>query len=420
MLTELKLANFKLFTDEATVRFRPITVFIGGNNSGKTAIIDFLTLLQQTPKNNPYQFSHHEKTFLNGINRGTYREPFANMQPAGSTNQVIRFSLTARLPAALRASRTNRPWYCQSVAAADYHADSPGGLVKYALLNRAGQEVLRLPAAVTPRWCDPIPATAPERRLSFAAAHFPNPERECRQELERLHFLRAHREHPATAVAAKPRTTDQMSRNGGDAIHHLKAIHDRQDDAWNFLAPQLAAIANIAELKFRPTDRFVNYTENGPEYNCTRAFVRASPGGPETDLSATGHGAANAVSILTAGAILEPEATLVVEHPETSLDPATELAMGQYFADLWWERQVGSIIETHSDKLLLRLRRLVAIGLLNPEDLAIAYFTADPENGNRPMVKNLEVNPDGSLSPGLPMALFGADLIEGLAMNAGK
>ena len=182
------------------MRFRPITVFIGGNNSGKTAVIDFMPLLQQTPENISYQFPYHEKTFLNGINRGAYREPFANMQPAGSTDQARRFSLTARLPAALRSKGTNQPWYCWAVAATDYYAASPGGLVKYTLLNRAGQEVLRLPTAVTPRWCEPIPATAPERRLSFAAVHFPNPERECRQELERLHCLRANREHPSTAV----------------------------------------------------------------------------------------------------------------------------------------------------------------------------------------------------------------------------
>ena len=342
------------------------------------------------------------------------------MQPAGSANQALRFSLTTRLPSASRAKETNRPWYCRAVAAADYCPDSPGGLVKYALLNQQEQEVLRMPSAVTPHWCDPIPTTAPERQLAFAAARFPNPERECRQELELLHFLRASREHPPTAVAAPPPHENRVSRNGGNAIHHLKAIHDRQDDAWTFLAPRLAEIANIVKLDFRPTDRFIHYGEKGPEYNYAQAFVRSHPGGPETDLSALGHGAANAVSILTAGAMLEPEATLVVEHPETGLDPATELAMGQYFADLWRERQAGSIIETHSDKLLLRLRRMVAIGKLNPEDLAVAYFTTDPENGNRPMVKNLEVNPDGSLSPGLPMAFFGADLVEGLAMNAGK
>ena len=35
MLTELKLSNFRIFDDEVTVRFRPITVLIGRNSSGK-------------------------------------------------------------------------------------------------------------------------------------------------------------------------------------------------------------------------------------------------------------------------------------------------------------------------------------------------------------------------------------------------
>ena len=182
----------------------------------------------------------------------------------------------------------------------------------------------------------------------------------------------------------------------------------------------MAEIADIVELDFRPTYRLVDYQADGIHLNCLRAFVRARPGGPETDLSALGHGTASSVSILTAGALLEPEATLIVEHPEIGLTPAAQLAMGQYFADLWQERQVCSIIETHSDKLLLRLRRQVARGRLDPEDLSIACFTADPDKGNMPIVKNLEVNPDGSLSPGLPMAFFGADIIEGLAMNAGE
>ena len=172
MLTELKLANFKVFADEVTVRFRPITVFIGGNNAGKTAVIDFLTLLHQTPANSPYQFPCHEKTFLNGINRGTFLEPFANMRNGNSANQALRFALTTRLPAAVRSDQPERPFYCRAVAAADYQPNA-AGLVKYALLNREGKEVLQLPAATTPRWCDQIPAAAPERQLTFAAARSP-------------------------------------------------------------------------------------------------------------------------------------------------------------------------------------------------------------------------------------------------------
>ena len=48
MLTELKLANFRIFNDEVTVRFRPITVLIGRNSSGKSSIIKFLLMLQQS------------------------------------------------------------------------------------------------------------------------------------------------------------------------------------------------------------------------------------------------------------------------------------------------------------------------------------------------------------------------------------
>ena len=43
MIEELKLSNFRLFDDrKVTVRFRPITIFIGKNNAGKSSVIKFL------------------------------------------------------------------------------------------------------------------------------------------------------------------------------------------------------------------------------------------------------------------------------------------------------------------------------------------------------------------------------------------
>ena len=85
---------------------------------------------------------------------------------------------------------------------------------------------------------------------------------------------------------------------------------------------------------------------------------------------------------------------------------------------LWTQRQVGSIIETHSDNILLRLRRLVAKGELNHEDVSVAFFTFDEKNNNMPTVKNLDINEDGSMEAGLPMEFFGADIIEGLQLGA--
>ena len=56
MLTELKLSNFRIFDDEVTVRFRPITVLIGCNSSGKSSIVKFLLMLQQSAEYGRSQF----------------------------------------------------------------------------------------------------------------------------------------------------------------------------------------------------------------------------------------------------------------------------------------------------------------------------------------------------------------------------
>ena len=72
---------------------------------------------------------------------------------------------------------------------------------------------------------------------------------------------------------------------------------------------------------------------------------------------------------------MEPYTTLMVEQPEAQLHPTAQLEMGGFFADLWNKRKVGSIIETHSDNILLRLRRLIAKGDLSHKDVSIAYFT---------------------------------------------
>ena len=56
MLTELKLTNFRIFNDEVTVRFRPITILIGRNSSGKSTVIKFLLMLQQSVTPGSSQF----------------------------------------------------------------------------------------------------------------------------------------------------------------------------------------------------------------------------------------------------------------------------------------------------------------------------------------------------------------------------
>ena len=117
--------------------------------------------------------------------------------------------------------------------------------------------------------------------------------------------------------------------------------------------------------------------------------------------------------ILVQGALMSRSGTLAVEHPENGLHPASQLALGSFFADLWLSRGVRSIIETHNDNLILRLRRLAESGELPNRDISIAYFHQDPDTETT-QVRNIGVRENGSLEPGLPMSFFRADVTESL------
>ena len=80
---------------------------------------------------------------------------------------------------------------------------------------------------------------------------------------------------------------------------------------------------------------------------------------------------------------MNPYTQLMIEQPEAQLHPTAQLELGSYFADIWKERRVGSIIETHSGNILLRLRRLIANGSLNPEDVSVAFFDIEEGKASR-------------------------------------
>ena len=71
MLKELTLSNFRIFDAPVTIRFRPITILIGRNSSGKSSIVKFLLMLQQStePGNSLYLTPEGSKT-----NLGLFRE----------------------------------------------------------------------------------------------------------------------------------------------------------------------------------------------------------------------------------------------------------------------------------------------------------------------------------------------------------
>ena len=208
-------------------------------------------------------------------------------------------------------------------------------------------------------------------------------------------------------LATPPR--DSVGQNGEYAILHLQRLMEEPDERVDILSKHLESVVDVENLAFK--DRAF-----GPLRHIT-ALATNSKTKARSYLSEFGFGVSQVIPVLVQGVLMDPYTQMMVEEPEAQLHPTAQLELGSYFADLWKKRKVGSIIETHSGNILLRLRRLIAKGDLKPEDVSVAFF--DNEEG-KPIVKNLDIDSDGRLQKGLPMEFFGADVLEALDLGAKK
>ena len=440
MLTELKLSNFRLFDDEVTVRFRPITVLIGRNSSGKSSVIKFLLMLQQSSASGQSRFLNPEgnkvslgafTALKNALTKKTYLtfELSANI-----TGSRVGSAIAMELRSLAEVNESNL--FYKTSARVLYSRRSSRGRVSYSLANSSsGENLLRFdikPLEDSSFWDYP-PFSGVLHSLSWSEdedetrgnirprlaqlekmqASFSRSVAErsvvdtLRYQINSMRHLLPVRAEAQRVILASYPPMDDVGNRGEYALPHLQELIAGSGDEYEFIRPHLENIAGIEAVKFRTSSGYVS-----------QAYAKNKTTGADVLIADYGFGVSQCLPILVQGAIMAPQTTLMVEQPEAQLHPTAQLELGSFFADLWAKRQVGSIIETHSDNILLRLRRLIAKGELSSQDVSVAFFTFDEDKGNMPIVKNLDINGDGSMEAGLPMEFFGANVIEGLQLGA--
>jgi len=120
-----------------------------------------------------------------------------------------------------------------------------------------------------------------------------------------------------------------------------------------------------------------------------------------------GFGCSQVLPVLTAGLNLftdeegADERVLIVQEPEIHLHPNAQAALGSFFVNL--VQNDGQVfIETHSDNLVLRIARHVALGQLEPGDVSIFYVSDDADKRVTP----IEITADGQFRPEWPGGFF--------------
>jgi len=109
----------------------------------------------------------------------------------------------------------------------------------------------------------------------------------------------------------------------------------------------------------------------------------------------------------------------IIEQPELHLHPAAQASLADLFVEVVKNnkrlRKNSFLIETHSEHMLLRLRRYIAEGKISSDDIALYYTEKDMQNGSL-IVSQLEILSDGNIL-NWPKGFFSQDYFETLAMK---
>ena len=101
----------------------------------------------------------------------------------------------------------------------------------------------------------------------------------------------------------------------------------------------------------------------------------ASEAGLTLNVANMGEGISQLLPIVVSALSLRRQETLLIEQPELHLHPAAQANLGDLFAESLASKPGGQfLIETHSKHLLLRLRRHVASGVLDHDDVIVLYI----------------------------------------------
>lgn len=107
----------------------------------------------------------------------------------------------------------------------------------------------------------------------------------------------------------------------------------------------------------------------------------------------------------------------IVEQPELHLHPAAHAGLADLYADAV-SSETNFIVETHSETFLLRLRRRVAEGKLDPKNVRIYWVDESAEPPSRRIIQ-ISINRDGGVSE-WPQGVFSEDFEEVRAIRAAQ
>ncbi|MFC3999032.1 DUF3696 domain-containing protein [Nocardiopsis sediminis] len=406
-LERFSLENFRCFKERQEVELGSITVVLGRNNSGKSAVVRALQVLSTGIRTeSPYPLDLElveglSPTFTDLIHGSAphgrihvgmgFRDPEGrafgiDAEVQNIDDQGIQVVSLLNLHGSTETRRFAWEYSANDVVGDGrrYEFEGTSSVLKFQGL---------LPTASS--WKDSIggiDSISEKMRLEFDDIRYLGPFRKVPERFYRMPARRAASVGGRGEKALGMLAADAL-RGRGELTREVNELLGRILPGWRI------GIENIGAGMYVP--RF--YSTQDPEVS--------------VHIDDVGTGVGQVLPILiqrAADRIHPPEGPVIeiVEEPELHLHPSAHAEVADLCVDAARETRVRFLVETHSETFLLRLRRRVAEGHLAPKDLAV-YFVEEGEG--RATLRRISVTRSGNVDY-WPKGVFSEDFEEARAL----
>jgi predicted ATPase len=433
---QIRWKNYRRFEDTDWITLTPLTVLVGVNNGGKSSILSPLLLLAQTLAShdsdaplipvgplidlgNYRDFIHIHETHRDlffGLRIRSYKSK-VELKPVGSyaPGGIELTFAEGEQPQQVRLKRFevtdvyNRHYFHRDSQSGEYalggaiSIDGMKPIEKEAILESSPQHFLFTPNEVLYAIDKKAFKDKEIKRDSFSEefSHYLKASgfsyslvRNVFDNISYIGPLRAKLKRFYRVSAEMPETVGSQGEHAANLFRRKVKDLKPRIDSW------VKAFEFGEELKYKElTDDLFQLL-----------FIANQE---ETNIADAGFGASQVLPLIIQAVAAPQDSFTLAEQPEIHLNPRLQCVLADLFVDMAASGH-RVLVETHSEHLIVRLRRLVAEGTIRAEDVSL-YFVE--KNAGKSEIRKIPIESNGSIpAEAWPSGFFDDSLREALAL----
>ncbi|MGH3943010.1 MAG: DUF3696 domain-containing protein [Pseudonocardiaceae bacterium] len=422
-LVRMALTNYRCFAKRLDIELRPVTVVLGRNNSGKSALVRAPMVFStgfRTDSPAPLDLDLIGEEILDSFTDLIYGgRPHGSIQIDLEFNESEVVSPIPRNgpPILLNATIQHVDEYRLQIVSSlsmqvgnrearfEWEQDDPRSDERLYTITADGERYMHVPV----RFAGLLPVETVFWKATHARPDWSvikTLSGTIRRSLGPVRYLGPFRNRPARRYRLPARMPAEVGVTGEFSAQMLGSDFARQKG-------HLIRQVNKSFTKNLPGWR-IDVVERGGMYT---VVLKSDDDKLQVNLADTGTGVAQVLPIFVQRAfdIINPpaEGTLeIVEEPELHLHPAAHASLADLYLEAARQTGVRFLIETHSETFLLRLRRRIAEGVIDPETVAV-YFVENHDGASG--ARRIRLDEDGNVDY-WPQGVFSEDYAETRAL----